>query len=104
MGTGGYMFSWFSPLWEDTYRKMARKDAWLPGEEEEEGPPVAPLEKRIAEDPQALLQNTPDMPILEDATEHLYQLNHVYVVPQSKSDTMTINEGRLFARPEMWDF
>ena len=82
---------------------MAGKDAWLPGEEEE-GPPIAPLEKRIAEDPQALLQNTPDMPILEDATEHLYQLNHVYVVPQSKSDTITINDGRLFARPEMWDF
>ena len=64
----------------------------------------APTVVYLRESPQALLQNTPDMPILEDATEHLYQLNHVYVVPQSKSDTITINDGRLFARPEMWDF
>ena len=58
----------------------------------------------VCEGLQALLQNTPDMPILEDATEHLYQLNHVDVLPQSESDTMTINEGRLFARLDMWDF
>ena len=41
--------------------------------------------------------------ILGSATEHLYQLNHVYVVPPSKSDTITTVDGRLFARLEVWD-
>ena len=41
--------------------------------------------------------------ILGDATEHLYQLNHVYVVPPSKSDNIKTNDGRLFARLDVWD-
>ena len=42
--------------------------------------------------------------ILGDATEHLYQLNHVYVVPPSKQDTIKTNDGRLFARLDVWDY
>ena len=42
--------------------------------------------------------------ILGDATEHLYQVNHVYVVPPSKSDAIKTNDGRLFARLDVWDY
>ena len=42
--------------------------------------------------------------ILGSATEHLYQLNHVYVVPPSKSDTISTNDGRLFAQLDVWGF
>ena len=42
--------------------------------------------------------------LLGDDTEHLYQLNHVYVVPPTKSDTIKTNDGRLFARLDVWDF
>ena len=42
--------------------------------------------------------------LTRDATEHLYQLNHVYVVPPSKTDTIkTIKDDRLFAQLECWD-
>ena len=40
---------------------------------------------------------------LGDASEHLYQLNHVHVVPPNKSDTIKTNDGRLFARLDVWD-
>ena len=40
--------------------------------------------------------------ILGDATEHLYQLNHVYVELPSKADTSKTNAGRLFARLHVW--
>ena len=42
--------------------------------------------------------------LLGDATEHLYQLNHVYVVPPSKSDTIHSSDGRLFALLDVWDY
>ena len=42
--------------------------------------------------------------LLGDATEHLYQLNHVYVVPPSKTDTIKTGDGRLFAQLECWDY
>ena len=42
--------------------------------------------------------------ILGDATEHLYQLNHVYVIPPSKTDAIKTDDGRLFARLEVWDY
>ena len=41
--------------------------------------------------------------ILGDATEHLYQLNHVHVVPPSKTENVKTKDGRLFARLEVWD-
>jgi hypothetical protein len=41
--------------------------------------------------------------LLGDATEHLYQLNHVYVVPPSKTDTIKTNDNRFFASLECWD-
>ena len=41
--------------------------------------------------------------VLGDATEHLYQLNHVHVVRPSKTDTIKTNDGRLFAQLECWD-
>ena len=42
--------------------------------------------------------------ILGDATEHLYQLNHVYVVLPSKADKIKTNDERLFARLDVWDY
>ena len=43
--------------------------------------------------------------ILGDATEHLYQLNHVYVVPPMKNDTIRTKDGtRLFALLDIWDY
>ena len=42
--------------------------------------------------------------ILGDATQHLYQLNHVYVIPPSKTDAIKTDDGRLFARLEVWDY
>ena len=41
--------------------------------------------------------------LVGDATEHLYQLNHVYVVPPSKTDTITTRDDRLFSQLECWD-
>ena len=41
--------------------------------------------------------------LLGDATEHLYQLNHVYVVPPNKTDTIKTKDDRLFAHFECWD-
>ena len=42
--------------------------------------------------------------LLGDDTEHLYQLNHVYVVPPSKADTIKTRDGRLFAQLDCWDY
>ena len=43
--------------------------------------------------------------LLGDATEHLYQLNHVYVVPPAKTDTITAGtDGRLFGVFQVWDY
>ena len=43
--------------------------------------------------------------ILGDATEHLYQLNHVYVVPPMKNTTIRTKDGaRLFAVLDIWDY
>ena len=43
--------------------------------------------------------------LLGDATEHLYQLNHVYVVPPAKADTITAGtDGRLFGVFQVWDY
>ena len=39
-----------------------------------------------------------------DATEHLYQLNHVYVVPPNKGDSIKTTDDRLFARLDVWDY
>ena len=41
--------------------------------------------------------------LLGDATEHLYQLNHVYVTPPSKEANIKTKDGRLFARFDVWD-
>ena len=38
-----------------------------------------------------------------DATEHVYQLNHVYVPAPAKTHTVT-HDGRLFAIFDCWDF
>ena len=48
-------------------------------------------------------QSTTPSDLLGDATEHLYQLNHVYVVPPSKTDTIKTLDNRLFAALECWD-
>ena len=40
--------------------------------------------------------------LLGDATEHLYQLNHVYVPPPTKEASIKYKE-RLFARFDVWD-
>ena len=42
--------------------------------------------------------------IVGDATEHLYQLNHVYVVPPNKGDSIKTTDDRLFARLDVWDY
>ena len=43
--------------------------------------------------------------LLGDAAEHLYQLNHVYVVPPSNTDIIkTLDGKRLFAQLDCWDF
>ena len=42
--------------------------------------------------------------LLGDDTEHLYQLNHVYVSPPTKASNIKTNDGqRLFTRLEIWD-
>ena len=46
----------------------------------------------------------PPSSILGDATEQLYQLNHVYVVPPSKADTIKTKDDRLFCRLDIWDY
>lgn len=53
------------------------------------------------------LMDTTALPedLLGDATEHLYQLNHVYVQPPNKTDTIRTNDGnRLFAQFKCWDY
>ena len=40
--------------------------------------------------------------LLGDATEHLYQLNHIYVVPPTKLDAVKSQYG-LFANFDCWD-
>ena len=62
--------------------------------------PMATLTACRLVDPQCTTTSS----ILGSATEHLYQLNHVYVVPPTKSDTIKTNDGRLFARLDVWDF
>ena len=43
--------------------------------------------------------------LVGDAAEQLYQLNHVYVVPPSKMDTITTGTNdRLFGVFEVWDY
>ena len=41
--------------------------------------------------------------LLGDATEHLYQLNHVYVPPPTKEANIKTRDDRLFARFDVWD-
>ena len=41
--------------------------------------------------------------LLGDATEHLYQLNHVYVVLPTKEASIKTKDDRLFARFDVWD-
>ena len=41
--------------------------------------------------------------LLGDATEHLYQLNHVYVPLPTKETSMKSKDNRLFARFDVWD-
>jgi hypothetical protein len=51
-----------------------------------------------------LLANADASTLLGDATEHLYQLNHVYVQPPHTSDTIHTNDGkRLFTQSACWD-
>ena len=42
--------------------------------------------------------------IVGDATEHLYQLNHVYVALPNKEDSIKTKDDRLFARMDVWDY
>ena len=42
--------------------------------------------------------------LLGDTTEHLYQLNHVYVTLPSKESSIKTKDDRLFARFDVWDF
>ena len=41
--------------------------------------------------------------LLGEATEHLYQLNHVYVTRPSKEASIKTKDDRLFARLDVWD-
>ena len=41
--------------------------------------------------------------LLGAATEHLYQLNHVYVTPPTKATSIKTKDGRLFVRMDVWD-
>ena len=41
--------------------------------------------------------------LLGDATEHLYQLNHVYVPLPTKEASMKTKDDRLFTRLDIWD-
>lgn len=41
--------------------------------------------------------------LLGDATEHLYQLNHVYVTLPAKEASIKTKDNRLFARLDVWD-
>lgn len=41
--------------------------------------------------------------LLGDATEHLYQLNHVYVTLPTKEATIKTKDDRLFTRLDVWD-
>lgn len=51
-----------------------------------------------------LLANADANNLLGDATEHLYQLNHVYVQPPHTNDVIHTNDGkRLFTQSACWD-
>ena len=51
-----------------------------------------------------LIANADPSSLLGDATEHLYQLNHVYVQPPHTNDTIHTNDGkRLFTQSACWD-
>ena len=41
--------------------------------------------------------------LLGDATEHLYQLSHVYVTPPTKEANIKTKDNRLFGRFDVWD-
>ena len=41
--------------------------------------------------------------LLGDASEHLYQLNHVYVALPTKETSIKTKDNRLFARLDVWD-
>ena len=41
--------------------------------------------------------------LLGDATEHLYQLDHVYVTLPTKEASIKTKDNRLFARLDVWD-
>ena len=41
--------------------------------------------------------------LLGDASEHLYQLNHVYVALPAKEASIKTKDDRLFARLDVWD-
>ena len=41
--------------------------------------------------------------LLGDATEHLYQLNHVHVALPNKETSIKTKDNRLFARLDVWD-
>ena len=41
--------------------------------------------------------------LLGDATEHLYQLNYVYVPLPTKESSMKSKDNRLFSRLDVWD-
>ena len=41
--------------------------------------------------------------LLGDATEHLYQLNHVYVPLPAKEAIIKTKDDRLFTRLDVWD-
>jgi len=40
-GRWGYTFRWYSPLWSETYEKIARPGSWKPGQSETEFPSIS---------------------------------------------------------------
>ena len=61
--------------------------------------PMATLTACQLVDPTCVSPNS----LVGDATEHLYQLNLVYVVPPNKGDSIKTTDDRLFARLDVWD-
>ena len=78
---------------------VASLQAFTPQEAIDYTNTVATLTACRLVDPKSMSQSA----VLGDATEHLYQLNHVHVVPPSKTDTIKTRDNRYFASLECWD-
>jgi hypothetical protein len=78
---------------------VACLQAFIPQEAIDYTNTVATLTACRLVDPTSMSQSH----LLGDATDHLYQLNHVHVLPPSKTDTIKTKDDRLFAHLECWD-